>query len=108
MATANGYAISVMVDTGASLVSFPERLAEQVGLTCHGMIYTNTANGRVQVCTAVLDTLQIGNITLTDVDVAVMPDLSNVVLLGQSALKRLRVEQANDQITLSAIAGKTK
>jgi hypothetical protein len=80
-------------------------IAYKIGLTCHGTSYSNTANGKVQICTALIDTLQIGGITLTNVEASVMPDMTDVVLLGQSALRRLKVEQANDQIRLSVMLG---
>jgi predicted aspartyl protease len=62
----------------------------------------------VQICTGIVDSLQIGGITLSNVEAVVMPDMNDVALLGQTALRRLNVEQANGQIRLSVIQGVTK
>jgi aspartyl protease family protein len=98
----NGTSVAMVVDTGASFVSIPLQLAKQLGLRCYSQLALNTANGITQNCKSVVHSVQVGPMVLPDVDVVIMNDL-NVVLLGQSALGRLKVEQSNGEIRLSTL-----
>ena len=98
----NGMATDMVVDTGASLVAVPSRLAQQLGLQCNSFVAMSTANGVTRNCKSVIHSLRIGQMELPDVEAVVMENL-NVVLLGQSALGRLKMEQARGEIRLSTL-----
>ncbi len=98
----NGTSVAMVVDTGASFVSIPFPLAKQLGLRCYSQVAMSTANGITQNCKSVVRSVQIGSMVMPDVEVVIMNYL-NVVLLGQSALGRLKVEQSNGEIRLSTL-----
>lgn len=98
----NGISVPMVVDTGASFVAIPLPLARQLGLRCYSQVAMSTANGITQNCKSVVRSVQVGPMVLPDVDVVIMDNL-NVVLLGQSALGRLKVEQAGGEIRLSTL-----
>lgn len=106
--TIDGYPTPMLVDTGAFMVSIPPSLAQKIGAKCESSGTVNTAGGISAVCTSRVHSIKLGSITLTNVEIMIMPDLKTEVLLGQSALNRLKVEQANGEIRLSVIEGVTK
>jgi aspartyl protease family protein len=107
MGSIEGYTVNMLVDTGAFMVTLPAAFAQKIGVRCGTAVIAGTGNGAVQGCTSTVRSIKIGSIALSNVEVLILPN-ANAVLLGQSALKRLRVEQSNDQIRLSVIGGVTK
>lgn len=98
----NDIATTMLVDTGASFVAIPSGLADKLGLGCKSLVVVNTANGRTKNCRSTVKTLRIGNFVLPDIDVIVIAaDSFAEVLLGQSALRRLKVEQESGEIRLT-------
>lgn len=108
MGTIDGYPTPMLVDTGAAMVSISPSLAQKIGAKCESSVTVNTAAGTSEACTSRVHLIKLGNITLTNVEIIIMPDIKTEVLLGQSALKRLKVEQAKGEIRLSVIEGVTK
>jgi clan AA aspartic protease (TIGR02281 family) len=108
MASINGYPTQIMIDTGASTVAIPVALANRMGLKCGAIVVTNGSAGDSTGCWTRIDTLKIGAITLTHVDAILLPNLTSGPLLGQTALKRLKVEQAADVIKLGVLVGRTR
>jgi aspartyl protease family protein len=105
-----GTNVNLLVDPGAYEVVLPAGLAQQIGVKCGVTIFTGTAGdgkGVTQGCKSIVHAVKIGNITLANVEVVILPNVSDVVV-GQVALSRLKVEQADGQIRLSAIEGVTK
>lgn len=107
MGSIEGYAVNMLVDTGAFAVVLPAQFAQKIGVRCGAAVMAGTGNGVVQGCKSTVRSIKIGSITLSNVEVVIIPNTS-VVMLGQTALKRLKVEQSNDQIRLSVIGGVTK
>lgn len=99
----NGTTVSMQVDTGASMVSIPQALADRLHLERGQPQQIGTANGMTTGYRTVIHTLKIGGFTLTDVDATVMSNLPGGVLLGQTALGRLKVEQAKGELRISAL-----
>lgn len=98
----NEQEVTFIVDTGASQVSIPHRVASYLGLKAYGRpSYANTANGRVEVYSVVLDSVQIGNIVLRKVSGLINTgDDSDHVLLGMTALKHLDVRVRDNRLIL--------
>jgi clan AA aspartic protease (TIGR02281 family) len=104
----NGYPLNMQVDTGAFSVVVREDIAQKIGLSCGASASAATGNGTATGCKTQATTLQIGGITLKYVDMLILPNIPVEAILGQSALKRLKVEQSNGQIRMSVAEGATK
>jgi aspartyl protease family protein len=98
----NGSSLRFVVDTGATLVSLSAADAVRAGIQYRkgvpGMVLT--ANGPTQVWRVKLDTLQIGDITLHEVDAAVHAVDLPVALLGMSFLNRMEMNRDGETMTL--------
>jgi aspartyl protease family protein len=101
----NGRSVSVMVDTGASIVALTFDDAERAGLFIRDSDYTqrvNTANGLARIAPVMLDRISIGDITVRNVPAAVSePGKLSTSLLGMSFLSRLqRVDMRSGVLVL--------
>lgn len=97
----NDVNVSFLLDTGATSVSIPAHIADQLNLPNQGEYMVNTANGRVKVFKTSIDQLSIGNIFLYNVDANINSGMqSNEILLGMSALKQVEFSQTGKQLIL--------
>jgi aspartyl protease family protein len=101
----DGQRIDFMVDTGASMVALNETSAARFGLRPSRADYTatvSTANGTVKGARARLAMVELGELTVRDVDALVLPDAAlSENLLGLSFLSKLkRFAYANGQMVL--------
>lgn len=104
-ARVDGRNISVMVDTGASVVALNETTAARIGIRPSRGDYNasvSTANGKVMAARAKLETVDIGGVVVRDVNALVLPDSAlSENLLGMAYLSRLkRFEYANGRLVL--------
>jgi len=103
-ATIDGERVPFLVDTGASIVSISNDVAERLGLfenadSPHYMF--QTANGSAKTYGVTLKAIDLGSIYVDNVVAAVNPNMGGVNLLGANFLKRLNsVEQRNGQLIL--------
>jgi len=97
----NGQAVTLMIDTGASDISVPQKLANKLGLKPGAPISYQTANGVVTNYATLLDSVTIGSIKLHKVRASINPHVNdNDVLLGMSFLKHLEFSQKGNQLTI--------
>jgi aspartyl protease family protein len=101
----NGRRIDTLVDTGASVVALTFEDAERVGVTPSSADFThtvNTANGTARVAPVMLDRVQIGEITVRNVQgVVIERGKLKTTLLGNSFLSRLsRYEMRNGRLLM--------
>ncbi|KQV10302.1 MULTISPECIES: retropepsin-like aspartic protease family protein [unclassified Pseudomonas] len=97
----NGQPVDFMLDTGATDVSIPAEMAEQLKLEKGFGVTLSTANGRTQGYRTRIDRLQLGDIVLRDVRALVVPGLDGKqVLLGMSALNKLEFTQRGGTMLL--------
>ena len=98
----NGKDVTFLVDTGATDVSIPQRIANYIGLKPNGpAVNASTAGGTIRIQKALIDELIIGNILLTHVSASINPrDKSDKILLGMSALKRLEFTHMDGKLIL--------
>lgn len=90
-----------LLDTGATDVVLPEELALAAGLERGYPTRAATANGDLIVYSAIIDQLQIADITLTGVRASINPAMhGNTVLLGMSALRHIEFTQRGNTLTL--------
>jgi aspartyl protease family protein len=99
----NGVAVRFLVDTGASTVAFSTAEAKRLGINylagTRGL--SSTANGTVHVYRVKLDTVRVGDITLSNVDADIVDGAGlNIALLGMSFLNRMQMKRDGDTLTL--------
>jgi aspartyl protease family protein len=101
----DGKSVNFMVDTGSTVVALNETTAAAIGLRPTPADYNasvGTANGSVRAARARLGVVDVGGVTVRDVDAIVLPDEAlKENLLGLSYLSRLkRLEFANGKLVL--------
>lgn len=98
----NGHKVTFMLDTGATNVSVPERLAEQLNLKKMARGRSSTANGYVNIFLTRINEIKIGSIVVQDVPASINPGMnhSKQILLGMSVLKNVEFAQKGDSLTL--------
>lgn len=97
----NGEQVQFLLDTGATTVAVPVRLAERLGLGRGPAITISTANGTATAYLTRLDDVRLGDITLHDIAATITPSMGgDDVLLGMSFLKQLEFTQRGDSLTL--------
>ncbi len=97
----NGRPVTFMVDTGASDISVPQKLATALGLKRGAPVNYQTANGIVTNYTTVLESVSMGSIKLVNVRASINPYVTtDDVLLGMSFLKYLEFTQKGTQLTI--------
>lgn len=101
----DGQRVGFMVDTGASMVALNETSAARFGLRPSRADYTatvTTANGTVKGARARIAMVELGELTVRDVEALVLPDTAlSENLLGLSFLSKLkRFAYANGQMVL--------
>lgn len=98
----NGKQVRFMVDTGATLVSLGKDDADRLGIDLSNARRgsTQTANGPVPVWLVTLNSVRVGEVELTNVGAAVLPQPMPMVLLGNSFLSRMSMKRDNDVMRL--------
>ncbi len=97
----NDQDVVFLLDTGATNVSIPEHIADQLQLERYGSYIAQTANGNVKVYQTKIAQLNIANIYLYNVNASINPGMrSNEILLGMSALKKVEFSQSGKQLIL--------
>lgn len=98
----NGKSVRFVVDTGATQVALSQSEAERIGLDYRSgtRSYTMTANGPVPTYRVSLSSVTVGDVTVYNVDAAVLPAPMSHVLLGNSFLTRFQMKRENNRMTL--------
>lgn len=100
----NNQAVVFLLDTGATHVSVPQKIAQQLNLLPGARYPVQTANGIIQVAQTTIAQLSIGNIQLFNVQASINPaDQSDEILLGMSALRQLEFTQRGEWLILREI-----
>jgi len=98
----NGTPVVFFLDTGATTVSIPEPLAQQLKLKRGTAIQANTANGVITAFSTELDSVALGAIELRKVRASINPQMQgdSEVLLGMSFLRQLEFTQRGETLVL--------
>lgn len=97
----NGHEVTFLLDTGATSVSVPSRVAGPLGLTRGAPLRANTANGTITTYATRLDEVRLGNIQLENVRADINPHMNGEeVLLGMSFLRKLEFTQRDRELTI--------
>jgi len=97
----NNTPVVFMLDTGATDVSIPAKIAKKLSLKHGPSAIYQTANGPVKVTMTRLKKISLGEISLNNVRATINPGFhSNEILLGMSFLKHLEFSQRGNKLTL--------
>ncbi|MGI9336906.1 MAG: retropepsin-like aspartic protease family protein [Gammaproteobacteria bacterium] len=100
--TMNGSRVLFLLDTGATQIAVPQAVADNIGLVAGDTTHVNTANGIAQVRQTTIENITIGNISLTGLRGAILPNMDgDAILLGMNALGRLNLSQKGGGIKSS-------
>jgi aspartyl protease family protein len=102
--TINGEPVTFLLDTGATLVSVPAHLGNELGLKPGARQQAITANGTVTTRATRVDALAFGPFEIRGVPASLNPGMGDEqVLLGMSVLKHLEFTQRGDTLILRTL-----
>ena len=97
----NQQPVVFMLDTGATDISIPAKVAQRLGLQRGRPLTYRTANGPAINYATRLESVSLGHITLYNLPASINPNVEHDdVLLGMSFLKHLEFTQKGDTLTL--------
>ena len=98
----NNVPITFLVDTGATSIAISEKLARQAKLPRYAPIHIQTANGMTIGYMTRIKELRFNSIVLKNVRAVISPNLeTSSSLLGMNVLKKFRIIQEKDTLTLT-------
>ncbi len=96
----NGRQVDGLIDTGATLVAINTSTARRIGISLQPSDFNqqvNTANGAIKAAVVSIDRLQIGKISLDNIQAVVLDDKAlHTNLIGMSFLQRLAKYQVEN------------
>ncbi len=100
----DGRHMDFLIDTGASYIALRESDAARLGIHPAARDYTgvaSTANGVIRVAPVELNRVEVGPLTVYNVQAVVLPDRAlERNLLGMSFLSRVHMDQQNGRLML--------
>lgn len=99
----NGMPVSFVVDTGASHLSLSAELAQKAGVRCEQQTQHSTANGFVTGCKGFAAEVVFGPFRLTNIEVSVLPNITDGALLGMDVLRRFGMVWVGDTVKIMAL-----
>jgi aspartyl protease family protein len=99
----NGYPLTFLVDTGATVIAINAAEARRMGLDYKAgqASRVNTAAGAVPAWRVTFNTVKVGSITLNQVEGMVVESGLSVPLLGMSFLNRMEMQRDGQTMTLT-------
>ncbi|MDF8334248.1 retropepsin-like aspartic protease family protein [Novosphingobium cyanobacteriorum] len=97
----NGTKQRFMVDTGATLTTLSEDVADEAGIGADPLalpVVMRTANGQVQARMGRAEKLRFGSIEASDMDVVIAPSTGGLNVLGMNFLTRLKGWRVEDGV----------
>ncbi|TRC97360.1 TIGR02281 family clan AA aspartic protease [Mesorhizobium sp. WSM4303] len=96
----NGRQVDGLIDTGATLVAINTSTARRIGISLNPSDFShqvNTANGAIRAAVVNIDRLQIGKISVDNIQAVVLDDRAlQTNLIGMSFLQRLAKYQVEN------------
>ncbi|MDH5370410.1 MAG: TIGR02281 family clan AA aspartic protease [Gammaproteobacteria bacterium] len=97
----NNHPVTFLIDTGASDISIPDKIARKLKLEYGQERKYKTANGVITGYLTTLNSVNIGNIELQNVRASINPKMKDdEILLGMSFMKYIEFTQRGDTLTL--------
>ncbi|WP_211452075.1 retropepsin-like aspartic protease family protein [Collimonas antrihumi] len=99
----NGAMMTMLVDTGATMIALPASEAVRLGVDYKKgrMVAVNTANGAAPAYMVKLNTVKIGDIEMNQVDALVQEAGLPFALLGMSFLNRTEMRREGEMMVLT-------
>lgn len=99
--TVNGHEVLFLIDTGATGVHLPEKLARKIGLQEHARSWSHTANGRAPVFLTSINHLGVGGLSSRNVSASYGPGMdSGFALLGMTFLRNFEMRTLDGALEL--------
>lgn len=97
----NGKPVKMLLDTGATLVTVPQALAQELSLSLLKPVTVHTAGGASAAHLAVIEAITVGGITMRNVKAHIATEFEGrTVLLGMSFLRHVELIQSENQLKL--------
>jgi aspartyl protease family protein len=97
----NDHPVRFFVDTGATIISIPQHIAERMELKRGAAFSSHTANGVIESYATRLQRVRLGGIELHNILAGINPHTTmDEVLLGMSFLKYVEFSQRGDELIL--------
>ncbi len=97
----NGHKVEFMLDTGATQIAIPSKMASKIGLSRLYEAEIHTANGTALAYGTKLKTVSVGDIKLTNLNAMITPGMSgDIALLGMGFLKHIEFTQRGNVLIL--------
>jgi aspartyl protease family protein len=96
----NGQPVLFLVDTGATDVALPEKMARAIGIDFGPEVMVMTAAGPVMAWRTRLRSVSVGSITLTNVRATITRGGMEEVLLGMSFLRHFSIRQQGEELII--------
>ena len=96
----NGAEVIFLLDTGATTVAVPSRVAARAGLQEGAPIRIETAAGATTAQKTHIRRLELGGFIFSDLRAVVIPAEDETVLLGMNALGELEITQQDGKLVL--------
>ncbi len=107
--TINGLSVEFLLDTGATNISVPQRIANRLGLRRGPAVRTRTASGVVITYATRLDSVTLGEVSASGVAANINPHMpGDQILLGMSFLRRFDLLQQGDRLTIRSPARRSR
>lgn len=99
----NGAMMTMLVDTGATMIALPASDAARMGVNYKQgqMVMVNTANGPAPAYRVKLNTVKVGDIEMNQVDALVQESGLPFALLGMSFLNRTEMRREGEMMVLT-------
>jgi aspartyl protease family protein len=105
----NGKPVTFLVDTGATQISVPRQLAEELGLERGAPVQLMTAAGPSRGYATKIARVELASLRLDDARAIVAEAMSpDTVLLGMNFLRHLEITQRGDELVLKPLAKGSK
>ena len=103
--TINGQPVTFLLDTGATFVSIPAHLNQQLGLQAGARQQVITANGTAETRATRLNELAFGPFRIRDLSASLNPGMrDDYILLGMNVLRHIEFTQRGDTLILRPLA----
>ncbi len=97
----NQLPVTFLLDTGATLISIPSSVAQQLKLKKGYPLQSRTANGTITVYNTRLNSVSLGAIELYNIRATINPHMDgNEILLGMNFMKHLEMTQKEKRLIL--------
>lgn len=97
----NGHTVEFLLDTGATNISVPVKVADRIGLKRMYETEFYTANGLARGFGTKINDVSVGKIALSNLKASINPNVEDeIILLGMTFLKHIEFTQRGDLLIL--------